>query len=144
MSVFPIFSVSESLESSVTKSNDELEMYREIAWDYKNDLPIIKNGEFQIVEGNDAIKVWCYKAIKTVRYQYPVYSWDYGCEINSLIGQKYSIGLTKSEAERFIKESLLINKYILDVKITDIDFTDCRLSASINVKTIYGEVDINV
>lgn len=143
MSIFPFMNI-EDIESNIENSIDELPMYYEVGWDYLKDEPLIENNEFVIVEGNNAIKVWIYKAIKTVRYQYPIYSWDYGCEISSLIGQKYTKGLTKSEAERYIKEAILINQYITDVKIIDINFSEDILSVSIQVDTIYGEVNVNV
>ncbi len=143
MSIFPFMNI-EDIESNIENSIDELPMYYEVGWDYLKDEPLIENNEFVIVEGNNAIKVWIYKAIKTVRYQYPIYSWDYGCEISSLIGQKYTKGLTKSEAERYIKEAILINPYITDVKIIDINFSEDILSVSIQVDTIYGEVNVNV
>lgn len=143
MSIFPFMNI-EDIESNIENSIDELPMYYEVGWDYIKDEPLIENNEFVIVEGNNAIKVWIYKAIKTVRYQYPIYSWDYGCEISSLIGQKYTKGLTKSEAERYIKEAILINPYITDVKIIDINFSEDILSVSIQVDTIYGEVNVNV
>ena len=143
MSIFPFMNI-EDIESSIENSIDELPMYYEVGWDYLKDEPLIENNEFVIVEGNNAIKVWIYKAIKTVRYQYPIYSWDYGCEISSLIGQKYTKELTKSEAERYIKEAILINPYITDVKIIDINFSEDILSVSIQVDTIYGEVNVNV
>ena len=143
MSIFPFMNI-EDIESNIENSIDELPMYYEVGWDYIKDEPLIENNEFVIVEGNNAIKVWIYKAIKTVRYQYPIYSWNYGCEISSLIGQKYTKGLTKSEAERYIKEAILINPYITDVKIIDINFSEDILSVSIQVDTIYGEVNVNV
>lgn len=143
MSIFPFMNI-EDIDSNIDNSSDELPMYYEVGWNYLKDEPLIENNEFVIVDGNEAIKVWIYKAIKTVRYQYPIYSWDYGCEINSLIGQKYTMGLTKSEAERYIKEAILINPYITDVKIIDINFSKDILSVSIQVNTIYGEVNVNV
>lgn len=143
MSIFPFMNIDE-VEVNIENSNSELHMYYDVGWNYIKDEPLIENNEFVIVEGNNAIKVWIYKAIKTVRYQYPIYSWDYGCEISSLIGQKYTKGLTKSEAERYIKEAILINPYITDVKIIDINFSEDILSVSIQVDTIYGEVNVNV
>ena len=143
MSIFPFMNIDE-VEVNIENSNSELHMYYEVGWDYIKDEPLIENNEFVIVEGNEAIKVWIYKAIKTARYQYPIYSWDYGCEISSLIGQKYTKGLTKSEAERYIKEAILINPYVTDVKIIDINFSEDILSVSIHVDTIYGEVNVNV
>lgn len=143
MSIFPFMDI-EDIESNIENSIDELPMYYEVGWDYIKDKPLIENNEFVIVEGNEAIKVWIYKAIKTVRYHHPIYSWDYGCEISSLIGQKYTKGLTKSESERYIKEAILINPYITDVKIIDINFSEDILSVSIQVDTIYGEVNVDV
>lgn len=143
MSIFPFMSIDE-VEVNIENSNNELPMYYEVGWNYIKDEPLIENNEFVIVEGNEAIKVWIYKAIKTARYQYPIYSWDYGCEISSLIGQKYTKGLIKSEAERYIKEAILINPYVTDVKIIDINFSEDILSVSIQVDTIYGEVNVNV
>jgi hypothetical protein len=134
----------DEVEVNIENSNSELHMYYDVGWNYIKDEPLIENNEFVIVEGNEAIKVWIYKAIKTARYQYPIYSWDYGCEISSLIGQKYTKGLTKSEAERYIKEAILINPYVTDVKIIDINFSEDILSVSIQVDTIYGEVNVNV
>ena len=143
MSIFP-FMNNDEIENTIDNSNNDLPMYYEVGWDFLKDKPIIKNNEFIIVEGKEAIKVWIYKAIKTVRYQHPIYSWDYGCEINSLIGQNYTKGLTKSESERYIKEAILINPYITDVKIIDINSSKDILSVSIQVDTIYGEVNVNV
>ena len=65
-----------------------------------NPLPLYKEVDkgLKIVEGNEAIKIWIYKALQTPRYQYEIYSWDYGSELLSLIGKAYTKGLTQSEA----------------------------------------------
>lgn len=122
----------------------ELPLYREVAWDFVNNSPIIENGDFKIVEGNEAIKIWCYKAIHTPRYAYSIYSWDFGCEIDSLIGLGYSKSLTEAEISRFIVEALLINEYILDVIVSDITFIDSQLSAKVEITTVYGKSEVNL
>ncbi|MCP3352577.1 DUF2634 domain-containing protein, partial [Clostridioides difficile] len=71
-------------------------------------------------------------------------SWGYGTELSELIGQKYSKGLTESEASRYIKEALLVNPYVLDVNISNTRFIDDLLSVDIVINTIYGEVEVNV
>ena len=112
-----------------------------------NPLPLYKEVDkgLKIVEGNEAIKIWIYKALQTPRYQYDIYSWDYGSELLSLIGKAYTKGLTQSEASRYIKEALLINPYILDVNVVSTSFDGDVLSANVRVKTIYdGEVIVNV
>ena len=140
MSLFPFVTYKEDIVK-----NNSFPLYREIAWDFKKDTPMLENGDFKIVEGNEAIKVWTYKALLVPRYNYSIYSWNYGSELMDLIGKAYTPQLTKSEAKRYIEEALKINPYILDVNVIDTDFKDSVLSANVRVKTIYeGEVLVNV
>lgn len=139
MSYFPFINPPPNLENI-----DVFPPYREIAWDFKNNKPIVENGEFKIVEGNEAIKVWVYLSLLTPNKQYPIYSWDYGSEIKELIGKNYTKALTESEAERFIEECLFINPYIKDVKVTDTSFKDSILTCNIKVTTIYGDVEVSL
>ena len=140
MSFFPFISVPDSEQTE----NTQLAMYKDVAWDFNLDKPILVNGEFKIVEGNEAIQVWCYKALKTERFLYPIYSWDFGSELNELIGKPYSKELVKSEAIRYIKEALMVNEYILDVNVSNVGFDGSKLTATATVTTIYGEVDVVV
>ena len=141
MSLFPF--ISNNVDEM--KVDNIFPMYREIAWDFEKNIPILENGDFKLIEGNEAIKVWVYKALLTPRYNYSIYSWDYVSELMDLIGKAYTQSLTKEEAKRYIKEALLINPYILEVDITDIGFKDSLLSATVKIKTIYkSEVIVNV
>ena len=69
--------ITESVSDIELEEDDTLPLYREIAWDFKNEHPLIINNEFKIVEENEAICVWIWHAIKTFRYYYSIYSWDY-------------------------------------------------------------------
>lgn len=137
MSLFPFISNDDEV-----KVDNSFPLYKEVAWDFEKNVPVIENGDFKIVEGNNAIKVWVYKALLTPRYNYSIYSWDYGSELLDLIGKAYTPSLTKEEAKRLIKEALEINPYILEVEITDINFKDSLLSATVKVKTIHGEIEV--
>ena len=137
MSLFPFISNTDEV-----KADNSFPLYKEVAWNFEKDIPIIQNGDFKIVEGNDAIKVWAYKALLTPRYNYSIYSWDYGSELMDLIGKAYTPSLTKEEAKRYIKEALLINPYILEVTVIDTSFNNGLLSASIKLLTIYGESEV--
>ena len=139
MSLFPFISNIDEV-----KVDNSFPLYKEVAWDFKKNIPILENGDFKIVEGNEAIKVWVYKAILTPRYNYSIYTWDYGSELLDLIGKAYTPSLTKEEAKRLIKEALEINPYILEVEITDINFKDSLLSADIKIVTIYGESEVTI
>ena len=137
MTLFPFIS-----NVNEVKVDNSFPMYKEIAWDFKRNAPIIQNGDFKIVEGNEAIKVWIFKALLTPRYSYSIYSWDYGSELMDLIGKAYTPSLTKEEAKRYIKEALLINPYILEVTVIDTSFSNGLLSADIKITTIYGESEV--
>ena len=137
MSLFPFVTYKEDIVK-----NNSFPLYKEVAWDFKRDIPILENGDFKIVEGNEAIKVWVYKALLVPRYNYSIYSWNYGSELMDLIGKAYTPQLTKSEAKRYIEEALKINPYILDVNVIDTDFKDSILSANVKITTIYGESEV--
>ena len=139
MSIFPFISPPPNLENL-----NEYPTYREIAWDFKKNEPIIENGEFKIVEGNEAIKTWVYLALLTPNKQYPIYSWDYGTEVKELIGKNYTKALTKAEAQRLIEECLIINPYIVEVQVVDTDFKEATLTCDIKITTIYGDLEVSI
>ncbi|HIE4742093.1 DUF2634 domain-containing protein [Clostridioides difficile] len=139
--IFPFIGVPEDYE---IPKKEELGLFREVAWNFEKDEPIVENGDFKIIEKNEAIKVWVYKCIKTNKNEHEIYLNDYGTELTDLIGQKYSKGLTESEASRYIKEALLMNPYILQVDVVNTNFKKDILGAYIKISTIYGEVEINV
>ena len=138
MSLFPFFGDA-AVETAVTES---LPLYREVAWDFENNIPILEKGDFKIVEGNEAIKTWAFKAMMTERFRYEIYSWGYGSELDSLIGQSYSPNLTKAESIRFIKETLLVNPYIINVSTVEVSFDSGKLSITAKLETIYGETEV--
>lgn len=138
VTLFPIIQPAEELEVK------EPALYKEVKWDYENNIPIFHYGEPVFVTGLEAVKVWAWKAIHTQRFYHDIYTWDYGCEINSLIGQTYSEELKLSEASRYLKECLLVNPYITDVTNIDISFEKDKLTINCIIITLYGEETINV
>lgn len=140
---FPFVGVPSDYASDI---RTDLPLLREYAYDFKtNDFIIDSNtNDIKVVTGLKALEVWIYKAILTDRFEYPIYSWDYGTELTDLIGQKFSKGLTESEAFRFIKEALMINPYINDVNNLGIVFDGDTVTIKISVTSVYGEVKIDV
>lgn len=67
------------------------------------------------IDGRDAILQFVDKAVRTARYRFPIYDWDYGCEIDDLIGQDVSVALLESEIPRVIREALIYDDRIDDV-----------------------------
>ena len=141
MSIFPFINGDDGF---LEASNNNLPLYKECAWDFVNDRAIFVDGSPKIVYGNEGIKVWIYKAIKTNRYEFEIYTWDYGSEIESLIGKGFQIGFIKSETKRYIEEALSINPYITKINKIDVDFKTDVLTAYVDLETVYGRLNMYV
>lgn len=137
MSIFPMIQPPQETEAAA------LPLCREAAWDYKKNVPIWRRGEPVIVTGKEAVKGWIFKTILTPRFQYEIYTWAYGSEFESLIGQAYTPALKQSECARYLRECLLINPYITSVTNIETDFQGSTLTVSCVAHTIYGEVTVN-
>jgi hypothetical protein len=72
--------------------------------------------EDSMIDGEQALIQFVQKAILTPRFRYLIYNDQYGCEIDDLLGQDIPYELLESEITRFIKEALIYDDRILDVK----------------------------
>ncbi|SHO48148.1 DUF2634 domain-containing protein [Anaerocolumna xylanovorans] len=90
----------------------------------------------------DADAVWqaVYKMLNTEKYEYPIYSFDYGIALEDLIGKDPDYVVI--EIERRISECLLSDERISDV--TDFEFEENgdELHISFLVKSIYGDLNV--
>ncbi len=133
-----------SIQPQSVETGTVLDLYKEIEWDYLNNVPVYKNGSPHIITGKDAVLVWAWKALHTPRFRYEIYTWDFGCEAESLIGRPFTDELKRSEAARYVRECLIINPYIKDVSNVSVTFSDGILTIQCEITTIYGEVELNV
>lgn len=141
MTLFPMIQP----ETAVTEQEPaKAPVCREVRWDYGKNAPVYRNGNPDLVEGAEAVKVWAWKALHTVRFRHEIYSWNYGNEVESLIGEAYSEELKESEAARYVRECLLINPYITDVGSLTVGFAGDRLAVGGKLATVYGEVELSV
>ena len=122
----------------------ELPLYREAKWDFDAGRPVFRNGAPVVVEGAEAVKTWVWKALVTQRARYEIYSWDFGCEVESLIGQPYTDELKRAEAARYVREALEVNPYITDITSVAVSFDNGLLEVAATVNTIYGEATVHV
>lgn len=96
------------------------------------------------VTGLEAIKVWVYMALRIPRYRNIIYSWDFGNELEDLIGKGYSHEYLESEIPRMITECLLINPYINEVMDFTVKSENDKLTVNFTIATIYGNEVINL
>lgn len=98
------------------------------------------------VEDLEQLKQTIYFILNTERYEYLIYSWDYGVELVDLIGQPDSYVIP--EAERRITEALVQDDRINSVSDFVFEKNKNKMHVTFVVNTIYGniesEVDVNV
>lgn len=68
------------------------------------------------IDGIEALWQFIGKAIYTARFRFLIYTSQYGCEIDELIGQDVSPALLQAEIPRVIREALIYDDRILDVR----------------------------
>lgn len=66
--LFP--SIQPEIEESAV---ERLPMAKEVAWDFDRGFPIYSGGRPVTVIGAEAVKVWCWRALKTVRFRHDIY-----------------------------------------------------------------------
>ena len=104
---------------STAAQTQDLPLDRDVRMDYEAGRPVWESGNPVCVTGLEAVKGWAWRALATARYRYSHFSWSYGCELENLIGQPYQAETKKSEAERYVKEALLVSPYIREVRVSD-------------------------
>lgn len=123
----------------------DLPVPKEYAWDFENDCFLYdKNGQHVIVEENEAIKIWVYKALCTERFRYLAYSWQYGLEVRPFIGKVMGVQQRYSEIKRIIIECLMVNPYIQSIDSVDISHEKDQVTIDVSLTTIYGGVNVSV
>ncbi len=87
----------------------------------------------------EAMKQAIYKIVNTERYQYIMYSWNYGIELLDLFGEPISYVIP--EVKRRIREALLWDERINSVDNFETSLPQKgALHISFTVHTIYGDV----
>lgn len=119
-----------------------LPMCREIKWDFKQNRAVFRRGEPEVVEGAEAVAVWAWLTLHTPRFRHEIYTWAYGSELETLIGQPYTEALKRAEAQRYVRETLEGNPYIRSVDQVDVSFSDGKLFLSCLLTTIYGKREV--
>ena len=140
-SLFPLIAAPAQDSSGAAAA---LPLYREVAWDFEADLPIWRRGSPYWVTGREAVTTWIYNTIKTARREVDIFDPDWGNEIQALTGRPFSPEVKESEAARYLKEALVVNPYIPDVRQIQAELDGSSLRVACAVDTIYGEVDLDV
>lgn len=101
---------------------------------------IINNNLSGYVDELEALEQAIYKVLSTEKYEYPIYSFSYGIELESLIGKDPDY--VKIELKRRIEECLLEDERIEEVNNFEFTQDGDSLICSFNIFSIYGGISI--
>lgn len=136
--LFPLF------QTAPQSGAAALPLLRDVAMDYEKGVPLFAGGNPVVVSGLEAVKSWAWRAIQTARYRYSSFSWDYGCELENLVGQPYGQDTRRSEAVRYVREALEVCPYITSAQAVVEGLEGSSLHIRVVMRTVYGDGTLEV
>lgn len=93
------------------------------------------------VDETEAMKQAIFKILMTERFSFLIYSWNYGIELNAVVGKSFQV--FSSEIKRVIQEALLADSRITGVTDFAVEQIDKRTAhVSFTAETIFGEIPV--
>ena len=133
-SIFPFTIENDDLNLA---AEEQLPVFKELAYDYENNRLLRKGGKPYLIEKDEALKVWIYKALKAKRFVWPAYTHGYGNELHKVIGLSNDPDVIDSEIKRYITEALMVNPYIQELSDFTFSHNGSVVEAEYVVTTIY-------
>ena len=103
------------------------------------ELHIEENKIYGFTDKLEAMKQAIYLVLSIERYEYIIFSWNYGIELLDLYGKEMTYVIP--ELERRIKEALLQDTRITSVENFEFETAKGVVKATFTVKTIYGDIE---
>lgn len=91
----------------------------------------------QMVDGLEAVKQAAFVILETERFQHLIYSFNFGSELEGLIGK--SPLFVQSEVRRLIREALLQDDRITDVRDITFQTQGDSLLVEFTVVSVFGD-----
>ena len=90
-------------------------------------------------DGQEAMVQVIFNILNTERYQYVIYSWNYGIELIDLYGQAVSYVIP--ELKRRITEALTWDERIISVDNFSFNVDKGKITCNFTVHTIFGDIE---
>ena len=122
----------------------EQEGFCEYAYDFENNTLKTKNGRHYYVYGNEAMKIWIYKAMISNRFKHSAYTDKFGTEIYSLIGEVISSKFKEAEIKRYITEAVMVHPFMVSINKIDIKAHKSGLNVDVYYTTVFDDEIVRV
>lgn len=92
-----------------------------------------------MVDEMEALKQFVVKALITSRSRYHIYSDDYGCEIEDLIGSDVTEAYLQADIPRMVREALIYDDRVNDVTNVSVRREGDSVFIIATIESIYGD-----
>lgn len=92
-----------------------------------------------MTDGLDAMKQAIVKILSTERFSYPIYTENYGNDLDDLIGKEYDY--IKTDIKRVISEALLADDRIQSVSVDKVTKNGTTITVDGSATTIFGDIN---
>lgn len=137
MSILPSFAV-EAAEEDTSTEEEVIATPEEYGIDFETGQLTGRR-----VTGIEAIKVWIYLCLKCPRYYYPIYSWDYGVELEVYVGKTATQEFLDTDLRKEVEDALRINPYIARVSAWEATRDGSRVHIVMTVETDLGDTEVD-
>lgn len=120
------------------------EGFCEYAYDFENNTLKTKNGRHYYVYGNEAMKIWIYKAMISSRFKHSAYTDKFGTEIYSLIGEVISSKFKEAEIKRYITEAVMVHPFMVSINKIDMKAYKSGLNVDVYYTTVFDDEIVRV
>ncbi len=118
--------------------NNDIEFIEQSSHTFR--LDVNNNVILGFTDNQEAMEQAIYLVLGTERFQWAIFSWNYGVEFDDLFGMPISWVI--SEVKRRISEALLQDTRIKSVDNFEFEIDKGKLIANFTARTIYGNVPI--
>lgn len=122
----------------------EQEGFCEYAYDFENNTLKTKNGRHYYVYGNEAMKIWIYKAMISSRFKHSAYTDKFGTEIYSLIGEVISSKFKEAEIKRYITEAVMVHPFMVSINKIEMRPYKSGLNVDVYYTTVFDDEIVRV
>lgn len=122
----------------IPQNSIEVELTTEETIETSRTYKITGNRIQGYTDGLEALKQAIYKMLNTERYEYPIYSFNYGIELENLIGKDPIY--VQIELKRRIRECLLRDDRITEVDNFQFEVNGDEIKCTFDVHSIYGDL----
>lgn len=137
--------IDEIVENETT-DDDINNIGKSFLFDFEKGDFILQDGKLVEVEGNESIKIWIEKILRTEKFKFKIYERiedtnEYGITLQDLItGYDYPLEFIKSEIEREISEALIKHPSIDSIEEWNIEKSNPVLKISFKVVLNDGNI----